>query len=176
MKSKLSIFISISLSLFIALSFNQARPENSPFLNMPEEVRENLYYFLSVVDYTVAKANPDQDKEQNQATITLKLTSNQASVMTDRPYRKTTYTPLENIIKYLNKEKKKDLNLTLMIHGKDDVYTPLSFEQRSVSYNSRDNTITFQAILVDSTAVKQWAKRPEERSLQGKYTTLMAEG
>ncbi len=143
---------------------------------MPQDVQNNLYYFLSVVEYKVIREKKLSATNQKQATITVKLTSNQASVMTDRPYRKTVFTPIENFIRYIKQQEKNDLNLTLMIHGKDDTYTPLSFEQNSVTYNAQDKTMTFKATLVDSTAVQQWAKHPNTTTLNGNYTTLMAEG
>ncbi len=170
MKSKKAIITTVTIFALTLFGTGYANLGKAPFPNMPKEVQNNLYYFLSVVEYKVTR------KKAMQATITVKLTSKQASVMTDRPYRKTVFTPIENFIRYIKKEEKNDLNLTLMIHGKDDVYTPLSFEQDGVTYSAQDNTLTFQATLLDSTAVQQWAKQTKTSTLQGRYTTLMVEG
>lgn len=176
MKSKKPIVIMAAMITLIVFGTGYAKFEKSAFPNMPTEIQSNLYYFLSVVEYKVERIKPLQTDNEPRAKITVKLTSNQASVMTDRPYRETVFTPVDNFVHYIKQKEKKDLNLTLMIHGKDDVYTPLSFEQESVTYNAQDKTLTFQAILVDSTMTQQWAKHPKTATLQGKYTSLMAEG
>ncbi|MEN8235984.1 MAG: hypothetical protein ABFQ95_00310 [Pseudomonadota bacterium] len=176
MKNKKIIVIVATMVALTIFGNGYAKFEKTPFPNMPPEIQSNLYYFLSVVEYKVEQVNPTQKNDEKKAKITVKLTGNQASVMTDRPYRKTVSTTVENFIHYIQRQEKKDLNLTLMIHGKDDTYTPMSFEQNGVTYNAQDKTMTFQATLVDSTATQQWIKHPEMTTIQGRYTTLMAEG
>ncbi len=158
----------------LLISSLPAQTQGLPFANMPLKVQDNLYYFVTVNSYKVQKLSNQKDLQK--VKIKLQLMSDQASVMTDRPYRETTQTSIENFIAYIQKKNKANLNLTLMVHDKEHSLHPLSFEQTKVVYNSAEHLIEFEGVLVDSRGSRIWTKQKDQLTMSGKNTTLMAEG
>ena len=171
MKSK-KIIINVWWCIAIVLANQDKVFAYSPFPN----ATESIYFSLSVDTYDVRKENwSGQAGPDEEIVLTISMSSNTATAMTDCPLRKTTFTTLKDFLTYIQQAGKRDMNLSLMV--KDfGVQTILTFENAKLDYNEATNTVVFYSRIVSSDAHKKWRAHSQLKRLTGRATTMFAEG
>lgn len=138
-----------------------------------QDKEEAIYVTLDVERYNIDCKNY---KHSRKLEISIYLRDHVISVMYDRPSVEIDQTTVEELLSYLSRQDKKDLNLSLMVDAlKERHKKPFDFIVLKSSYDPKKRLLSFEAKPSSHSAALD-AALLNAKALVGKETILIIDG